>query len=106
MSVCLSSLVALRRNYICIAVHWPLSTTTSGSFFSKKKISFADYEYKLIMVLGMASIESVKMQSRVGDKGGIDCIIGMGWLVVGGCNVTVGVSFIVAEKSAFCINCM
>lgn len=49
----------------------------SGSFFSKKKkLTFASYEYKFVMALGMASIDSVRMQSRVGDKGGIDCIIG------------------------------
>jgi hypothetical protein len=48
----------------------------TASFFSKKKITFATYEYKLVMLMGMASIESVKMQSRIGDKGGIDCIIG------------------------------
>jgi hypothetical protein len=28
------------------------------------------------MVIGMASIDSINMQSRIGDKGGIDCIIG------------------------------
>ena len=48
----------------------------AGFFFPKKKLTFSAYEYKFIMAMGMASIESVKMQSRIGDKGGIDCIIG------------------------------
>lgn len=61
-----------------MCMHACFSTAiTPGSFFSSKtKINFTNYEYKFIMGLGMASIESVKMQSRVGDKGGIDCIIG------------------------------
>jgi len=47
----------------------------SSSFFATKKITFATYEYKFIMALGMACIDSINMQSRIGDKGGIDCII-------------------------------
>ena len=34
-----------------------------------------------MMAVGMASIDSVKMQSRIGDKGGIDCIIGLVYIL-------------------------
>ena len=47
-----------------------------GLFFPKKKVEFCNYEYKFIMALGMASIDSVKMQSRIGDRGGLGLITG------------------------------
>lgn len=42
---------------------------------SRRKIRFSDYEYKFIMAIGMATIDSTKMQSRVGDKGGVEYIL-------------------------------
>lgn len=39
-------------------------------------VDYSDYEYKLIMALGLISIDFPKVQSRVGDKGGLKVILG------------------------------
>jgi hypothetical protein len=79
---CTVTLAVVTRLYISslippLSLSCLLACLAKGSFFSRKKITFAAYEYKFVMALGMASIESVKMQSRIGDRGGIDCIIGL-----------------------------
>ena len=82
MDGCTVTLAVVTRLYISslippLSLSCLLACLAKGSFFSRKKITFAAYEYKFVMALGMASIESVKMQSRRGDRGGIDCIIGL-----------------------------
>jgi hypothetical protein len=48
-----------------------------GLFHSQPvPLDYAQYEYKLIMGLGLMSSDFPKVQSRVGDKGGIKFIIG------------------------------
>jgi hypothetical protein len=40
-------------------------------------VNYETYEHKVLMCLGMMSIDLPRIQSRVGDKGGIGLIIGM-----------------------------
>lgn len=45
-------------------------------FDSSEVVDYSVYEYKLIMGLGLMSIDFPKVQSRVGDKGGLKVILG------------------------------
>ena len=45
-------------------------------FDTSEVVEYSMYEYKLIMALGLMSIDFPKVQSRVGDKGGLKFILG------------------------------
>jgi hypothetical protein len=67
---------AVVRSFGCISLS---RTLVLGSLFDSQpeQIDYSQYEYKLIMSLGLMSMDIPKIQSRVGDKGGIKFVIGI-----------------------------